>query len=393
MGEHFSFDTFKLPQEWYEEGEGYFREGKFKEARQAFEKAIELDPFYPQALCGLSRIFWQDGEYREAAEQIYKALEIDPNDPDVIRQCAELFMAVGQKGDAFEIVKSYLERNPWDTGTKGFLMQLGETLNQGSHLQINIREPESQGPADFLTREGEAQFEKGHIDRARMCFEMALEHNPNHPMAHNNLGVIFWNSGELNRALEHFQQAFSNMPEDKDIVFNSFHALVEAGHLDVAKDLIKLHIQKDPFNEEAWKLYDEVVFATDELKIHWDPEKLSEDVAEVYADTAKKLIEKEDIYGAAEVLHRALRINPNHLESIKMLAHVHRELGHIEEALTCYQRACERDSQDESTVIEYAEYLISMKCNHDAGKILEEFLGRKVSEKAEKLLEHIKEEF
>lgn len=387
-------DVFKLPQEWYEEGAKNLEQGKFEEARNAFEKALELDPFYPQALCGLSKILWQQGNFKEAVETINKALEIDSNDPDVIKQCADIFIAVGQKNDAIDVLRSYLERNPWDVEIENLLKEWESTgLTSGSlpttaEVGTPVEGKEDKSAADFLTEEGETQLEKNKVDRARMCFEMALEHDPNHAKAHNNLGVILWNEGKLDEALEHFQKAFSVLPEDKDIVFNSFHALVQAGYVDIAKDLIKLHIQKNPFNEEAWELYDSV--SSPDVMMHWDPESLSKDVAEVYVDMGKKLSKKGDLLGAAHAFHRALMINSESKGALKQLGKVHKELGHHEEAVSFYEAAISVDPSDEKLVLKFADYLKELDRKEEARELLAEFLKHKDSPKVKKALEELK---
>ncbi len=391
--DHISESPFKLPQEWYEEGEEYLKNEELEKARKAFEKALELDPFYPQALCGISKILWKQGEFRESVEKLNRALEIDPNDPDVIKQCADIFIQLGQKNDAVDVLKSYLERNPWDVEIENLIRTieteapLFEKALPVSNQNMDTQKEDGDSPADFLTLEGEKQLEKQKADRAKVCFEMALEHDPDHARAHNNLGVMLWNENRLEEALEHFQKAFSSAPDDKDIVFNSFHALVQAGEIEVARDLMKLHIQKNPFNEEAWELYDTLSAST--TTIHWSPENLSEDVADVYADMAKKLMKKGDIFGAAESLHRAILINPRHFKALKLLGNVHKELGHPEEAISFYREALSENPTDEKLAGHFAEYLKELGRIDDARELLESFLQKKESPKLKKMLEEL----
>ncbi len=393
--DHISESPFKLPQEWYEEGEEYLKKEELEKARNAFEKALELDPFYPQALCGISKILWKQGEFRESIEKLNKALEIDPNDPDVIKQCAGIFIQLGQKDDALEVLRSYLNRNPWDVEMEDFTKRVEtESIVAGKSLPIpsqdigsKTQKEDENNPADFLTIEGENQLEKQKIDRAKVCFEMALEHDPDHARAHNNLGVMLWNENKLEEALEHFQKAFSAAPDDKDIVFNSFHALVQAGEIEVAKDLMKLHIQKNPFNEEAWELYD--TLSASSMTIHWSPENLSEDVADVYADMAKKLMKRGDLFGAAESLHRAILINPKHFKALKLLGNVHKELGHPEEAISFYKEALSENPLDEKLVSHFVDYLKELGKIDDARELAENFLKKKESPKLKKILEEL----
>lgn len=387
---------FKLPQEWFEEGKEWLAKGNLSKARQAFEQALELDPYYPQAMCGLSKIYWQEGKYRESVEKLNEALIIDPDDPEVIEQCANIFMAVGQKEDAVDVLRAYVSRNPWDDEMKDFMERIQSTPASAtkspptaSSVGCQIVQTQSEDPADLMVKEGENQYEKGRIDRARVCFEIALEHNPNHARAHNNLGVILWESGDLVGALEHFQQAFHENPFDRDIVFNSFNALVAAGFLEDAKDLMRLHIQQNPLNDEAWKMYDDISAMLS--RIAWKGEGLSPEVEEIYTSMGKKLMKAGDLYGAAEAFHRALVINPDSKKALKRLARVHRSLGHTEEALSLYEELIERHGDSEKILIEYSDYLVELDRHGEALEFLEKYKNSSeaVSERIKKISEKI----
>jgi tetratricopeptide (TPR) repeat protein len=367
--------AFKLPHEWFDEGKDWLARGNFDEARRAFEQALELDPYYPQALCGLSKVLWQKGEYREAVEKINEALAIDPDDPEVIEQCASIFMAVGQKENALDVLNAYLARNPWDDEVRELLKRLEKTpveavtTSSVSAPPTKPQESADNSMSDLLVKEGESQYEKGKIDRARMCFEMALEHNPHHAKAHNSLGVILWELGDLMNALDHFQQAFHENPFDQDIVFNSFNALIAAGFLEDARELMKLHIQHNPFNDEAWKLYDEVSSLL--CRISWTGEGLAPEVGEIYVSMGKELYKAQDFYGAAEALHKALTILPQHPKALKRLARIHRTLGHVDEALNFYRDLLSAENSNDELAIEYADYLVELGRHDEAINFLE----------------------
>lgn len=109
--------------------------------------------------------------------------------------------------------------------------------------------------ADFLNTQGELQFEGGRRDHARVCFELAIENNPNHPKAHNNLGVLFLQQGEVVKALESLHRALELDAKDSDILYNSSKALMAAGEVDMAADLLKFYLQRNPQDEAAWEEY------------------------------------------------------------------------------------------------------------------------------------------
>lgn len=370
---------FKLPQEWFDEGKEWLARGNLREARQAFEHALELDPYYPQALCGLSKVLWSEGRHRESVEKINEALMIDPDDPEVIEHCVNIFMSVGQKEDALDVLRAYISRNPWDDDMRSLLRRLESTpttaISTSSYApfptsSFERQSSDSNNTADVMVSEGEAQYEKGKVDRARVCFEIALEHDPNHPKAHNNLGVILWESGDLMAALEHFQKAFHEDPTNKDIVFNSFNALIAAGFLEDARDLMKLYVQKNPFDEDGWKNYDEVSSML--WRISWTGEGLSPEVAEIYTSMSKKLFKAGDFYGSAEACYKALTIDPDNRKALKRLARIHRALGHVDEALEFYRDLMNRFGSDDKLALEYTEYLEELGKYDEALRFLEQ---------------------
>ncbi len=348
-------DEIKLPYEWLEEGKAFLNSGNLKDAKSAFEKALELDPYYPQAMSGLSKVLWMEGKHRESVEMINKALEIDADDSEVIEQCANIFIQLGRKNDALDVLDAYIARNPWDDDIKRLRDEIhSREISVASGVSFDASRVRSK-EADFLVMEGENQLSRGKVDRARMCFEMALEHDPNHPKALNNLGVLFWNDGELLKALEYFQKAFHESPDDKDIVFNSFHALVAGGYFDGAKEVMKFHIQKNPFNDEAWELYDEAVILGSRIGIN--PGELSPEVSNIYVEMAEKLSEAGDLWGCVEALHRALAINPRHSRVLLNLARIHRRLGNHEESINFYKEALEVIEDKEEVFSELSSYL------------------------------------
>ena len=52
--------------------------GNLHEAEEEFLKAIELDPTYADADCGLGTALFREAKYSEAAESFSRALELDP---------------------------------------------------------------------------------------------------------------------------------------------------------------------------------------------------------------------------------------------------------------------------------------------------------------------------
>jgi Flp pilus assembly protein TadD len=85
---------------------------------------------------------------------------------------------------------------------------------------------------EHLVRWGETAFCKGDILRAFKIFERALRIDPHNTEALNNLGVIQWELGDREAAVETFQTVLCIKPGDPDALSNLSDA-VSAGAKEV----------------------------------------------------------------------------------------------------------------------------------------------------------------
>ncbi|MBW2169777.1 MAG: tetratricopeptide repeat protein, partial [Deltaproteobacteria bacterium] len=65
-----------------------------------------------------------------------------------------------------------------------------------------------------LNLQGENLFAKGDLEGALDAFKKALDIDPGSAITHNNLGALYYNRGEKEKALNHYQQAAQLQPEN-----------------------------------------------------------------------------------------------------------------------------------------------------------------------------------
>jgi thioredoxin-like negative regulator of GroEL len=83
-----------------------------EKAREAFDRALELDPRHAAALIGLAELSAQAGDV-DAARAFYdQAAELDSKDPAAALAAAKLLRGAGQNADAQERFKAVLTRHP-----------------------------------------------------------------------------------------------------------------------------------------------------------------------------------------------------------------------------------------------------------------------------------------
>jgi len=97
-------------QDWFDEGLALSKEGKWQEALEAYEKAIEIDPQDAAAWYNKGVALDELGKYQEALWAYKKAIEISPDDAWPYGGWGELLLDMGCVEGAAEKIKEALDR-------------------------------------------------------------------------------------------------------------------------------------------------------------------------------------------------------------------------------------------------------------------------------------------
>jgi len=105
--------------EHFQQGNDLSRAGEFDKAAEQYEKALEIDPQYVDAMTNLGGAYYSLGQLDKAIEQYTKAIEIAPSDADIRSNLAAAHVQKHQSaGDPEELnlaVEQYekaVELNP-----------------------------------------------------------------------------------------------------------------------------------------------------------------------------------------------------------------------------------------------------------------------------------------
>lgn len=380
--------------EWMGKGEDAFAAGNRAEAKTCFERALQLEPFQAKGHSNLSVVYWAEGNIEDALRSLTRALELDAEDQDVILNCANIFQSMGRAQDAIEIIEAYLERKPWDYEVKQTLDQMRAPAPM-AHTPSptpaapapGVQAPAIDDTAGFFNEQGEQQFEAAKRDHAKACFEMALEYDPNHAKAHNNLGVLYWQEGDQEKAMEHLYQALELDPEDSNVLYNSARALEAAGQLATAADYMRLYLQRSPQDESAWDDYTNLIQT---LSAHsWKPDGHSVVVADIYARLGTELREAGDLFGAGEALHRSLQLNGTQANSYYELGKIHHAMGQSSEAVSMLSEALRLDAGHKAAVLALADILASQGRLADARSVFQDYLAHHEDVEIQKAMEKL----
>ncbi len=102
--------------------------------------------------------------------------------------------------------------------------------------------------AKRLTLAGVKAMNTGHLDYAFDRFMEAVAVDETYGPAHNNLGLLHYDQGELYDAVLSFERASELMPTDPIVFYNLGLALEAAGRVHEAMDLYWQAVEMDPTN-------------------------------------------------------------------------------------------------------------------------------------------------
>ena len=237
-------------------------------------------------------------------------------------------------------------------------------------------------------RHGENAFHHGDIKSSEEHFKVALKADSGCAETHNNLGVLYSHSGDLNRALYHHEIAHSLSPENDNYAKNLADLLVftdnnipkahsiltklletrpddceilyslgvlsqKQNHFKDAKSYFDKLLSIDPDNESALKLAGNCSSTSNGNDLESSQYKF-------YA-VAQQTISDGDLSKAIEELHAIVKCFPDFAPAHNDLGVLAVQRGNTTEALPHYLRATEIDPGNRVYQKNLADYLLLIK--------------------------------
>jgi len=178
--------------------------GRFKDAKNEGEKAIELNPSDSEAYYILWTVTGADTD----SKYIKKALELNPNLSVAHNDLGYIYYTKGRYEEATEHLRRAIEINPDLVQAR---TNLGLTLaaqKKFDEAQEEYRKAIEITPNYLLAHYnlGVALGNQGKFDEAISEFEKSIEINPDFPEAYLSLALAYESKGETKEALEEYQR-------------------------------------------------------------------------------------------------------------------------------------------------------------------------------------------
>jgi len=222
--------------------------GKLDEALRYQERAASIAPensIYQKNLADLLYLGFQ--EYEKALTVYVRLLSKNPKDIETLKAVAHVCLELGKADDAGHFLERILAIQPWDQDARTALKKISENKTvEASQASIPIGSPqEAYVKAQQLV--GEEKF-----DQAVSMLEQLVSQHATFALAHNDLGVLKYRNGDLQGALNSYENAVKLEPANAAFKKNLADLFfVELGRTDEAIGIYLELLRQNPRNVET----------------------------------------------------------------------------------------------------------------------------------------------
>jgi len=221
-----------------------------------------------------------------------------------------------------------------------------KNLDELEQQYLQLLESNPDNP-DMLHSLGVIAYQKGQYNKALEWISKAIENNRFVPQFHNTLGIILEALGRFDEAINAYQQAVSLKPDYAEAYHNMAVALQSRGHYASAVERCKqaVMLKQDyvqayntmAFSLEKQNLYDEAIDNYKQALL------LDPDFVEAYNHLGVVLNEKGRYAEAIDNFRNAIKRDPDYVEVYNNLGIALKEHEEFSEAIACFEKTLQLD--------------------------------------------------
>jgi tetratricopeptide (TPR) repeat protein len=317
-------------------------QGKTDQALESYREAIKYNPGFAAAYSNMGTLYQAQGLVEEALASYREAVRISPL-PEAHYNLGNALKTKGCLDEATASYRSALQLKP---DFYEAYKRLGITLYDLDRLdeaaenfeQVLRHHPDAMAAFGL----GNVRVHQMRLEQAVSCYRQAIQLNPHHAEAHNNLGSALRIMSHQHEALSAFQEAVRLKPDYVSAHVNLGFVLIEYGRLDEALESFRQALLLDPGNARAaageanvYQRQGDYEKAYARIKPYLEPGSESIDVAMVFAALCRHVRRCDD---AIAMLERLLAGDGASLHVHERVS-LHFELGRLLDAAGDYDRA------------------------------------------------------
>jgi len=328
----------------------YYTNRRFSDARDAYEKAIHLEPDSARAHLGLALSLFELGDLERARGVFEEALKRDNRLAWAEYMIGKIAWLQGRTAAALPHVKRATELDPRSDqawyGLAVCYIQLNRFEEGAAALRQAIRRNEAS--ARYHTALGEVLVYRGETDEGRKHYERAYQLNPNYGPICALMGNFYLKKESGPDALDRAEELLLKATElytyhPESIYFDLGQLYVRKGRYKKAVDALLTSIRLDPRDERAYYALANAYRRLGDRKAAAAAEKRFQQISNLHVQ--QQTLE-------ARVFH-----DPNSVTARLNLARLYRDLGLLKEAREQYEAGLRLQPDSEALKREYEQFL------------------------------------
>jgi tetratricopeptide (TPR) repeat protein len=228
-------------------------QGRFAEAIEYLQRAIEINPAYAQAHNNLAAVLVKQGRPTEAIEQFQKAIQIKPDYADAYYNLGCVFDKQGRLEGAVEQFQKAIQISPDFAEAYCNLGLVFDKQGRSAEALGAYQKAIALNPdlAEAHHNLGALFSSQGRLDEAVEQFQKAIQLKPDYAKAYYGLAGVFGLQNQLAKAIEHYRKAIEIKPDYVDAHGNLANALAAQGQFDEALKEYQRTLELAPHSAQA----------------------------------------------------------------------------------------------------------------------------------------------
>jgi tetratricopeptide (TPR) repeat protein len=235
----------------------FFERGYYEQSEAFLQQAVKNDPTSAEALYGLGSAFLQQNKSKEARDCFEKTLQLHASYPGTLPNAwNNLGILAAREGNTDVAIQHFQHALQIDPDHAIALLNLGNAYRQEKDwpeaeralkhaLTLNPDDPE----ANYSL--GMVYAQQNDTDRAHEYLEKALAARPAYPEALNNLGILYLRTRRTAEAIRSFEESIRVAPAYDQSYLNLASVYVIVGDREKAKAILEQLLAQHPDHPQA----------------------------------------------------------------------------------------------------------------------------------------------
>ena len=335
---------------YYNRGDTFFDLGKFEDAIQNYDKAIELDSNVNSA-CYYNRgtAYFSLGKFEDAIQDYNKAIDLNPNDDLSYSNRGNAYFSLGKFEDAIQDYNKAIDLNPnnasyyYNRGTTFANLEKFEDAIQDYNKAIDLNPNDE----SVYYNRGVAFIYLNEYEKAIENLSKAIDLNPNKDSTYYNRGIAFTNLSDSEKAIKDFNKAIDLNSNNASYYNNRGTLYINQGNYDEAvKDFSKA-IDLNPIFTFGYSnlgnLYNNLNKYEKAIKNLSKAIDLDPNFSDAYNIRGVSYVNQKKFSEAIKDFSKAIDLNPNDKEYYYNLGNLYSNLNEYEKAIENLSKAIDLD--------------------------------------------------